>query len=180
MEAIRKIMGSRQIMQDKAFTKDNLEKEFAAHEYGIAHISTHGYFGGTPDETDLQVYPDDKLPLDDLERLVSLGRFREEPLELMVLSACQTALGDERAALGLGGVAVKAGARRAIATLWSVNDDSTSELLTEFYRNLKTPERMSAAKALQAAQKKFVSRKDKPRYAHPFYWAPFLLIGSWL
>ncbi len=179
LEAIRRIMNSRQVMQDRAFTKDNLEKEFAGHEYRIAHISTHGFFGGTPDDTELQVYPDDKLSLNDLEKLVSVGRFRKQPVELLVLSACQTALGDERAALGLGGVAIKAGARRAIATLWSVNDKSTSELLIQFYRNLRESG-MSVAKALQAAQKKLISQKDEPRYNHPFYWGPFLLIGSWL
>ena len=86
------------------------------------------------------------------------------------------AVGDERSALGLGGVALKAGARSAIATLWSVSDKATCLTTTEFYRQLKK-KRESKAKALQSAQLKMISHD---RYYHPGYWSPFLLIGNWL
>jgi CHAT domain-containing protein len=95
---------------------------------------------------------------------------------LLVLSACQTAVGDEQAALGLAGVAVKAGARSALASLWFVNDAGTSQLMAEFYRQLRKPG-VSKAQALQAAQ--IGTLRDR-RYRHPGYWAPFLLIGNWL
>ena len=112
--------------------------------------------------------------MEGLERLISPSRFREEPVDLLVLSACETALGDERAALGLAGVALKAGARSGIGTLWAVNDHSASQVITEFYHQLKSG--LPKAKALQAAQEQFIGH-DK--YSHPNHWAPFLLIGSW-
>ena len=97
-------------------------------------------------------------------------------MELLVLSACQTAAGDDRAALGLAGVAVKAGARSALATLWFVNDQSTSTLIAEVYNQLRHTS-VSKAKALQAAQVKLLSDR---RYRHPCYWSPYLIIGNWL
>jgi len=78
--------------------------------------------------------------------------------------------------LGLAGVAVKAGARSALATLWFVNDASTSQLVSEFYRQLKQPG-VTKVQALQRAQ---IATLQDPRYRHPGYWAPFLLIGNWL
>jgi CHAT domain-containing protein len=97
-------------------------------------------------------------------------------VELLFLSACQTAAGDERAALGLAGVAVKAGARSALATLWHINDEASSLLVTEFYRLLARPG-MSKAQALRLAQ---LAMLNDLRYRHPGYWSPFLLIGNWL
>ena len=94
----------------------------------------------------------------------------------MVLSACETAEGDERAALGLAGVAVKAGARSVMASLWSVNDASTAKLVPLFFENLQQPKR-SKAVALQRAQQQLLADAE---YRHPFYWAPFVLIGNWL
>ncbi len=93
------------------------------------------------------------------------------------LSACQTAVGDERAALGLAGVAIKAGVGSALASLWFVSDAATSELMAAFYRQLQDPN-LSKAKALQNVQVKFI--KDRSRFYHPVYWAPFLLIGNWM
>jgi CHAT domain-containing protein len=85
-------------------------------------------------------------------------------------------VGDERAALGLAGVALKAGARSAIASLWFVNDESTALLISEFYRQLKNVN-LSKAQALQLAQQKLFAIK---KFQHPAYWAPFLLIGNWI
>ncbi len=171
---IKKIMGGR-VLQDKEYTTDNLTKEFENHEYSVVHMATHGEFGGTAKKTFLLTY-DGKLTMDQLEKLVGLGRFREKKVDLLTLSACQTALGDERAALGLAGVAIRAGVRSAIATLWFVDDEATYLAVSEFYRQLKRPG-ISKAKALQIAQKKLIAGSD---YNHPAYWAPFLLIGNWL
>ena len=96
---------------------------------------------------------------------------------MLSLSACQTAAGDDRAALGLAGVALKAGARSALATLWFVNDESTATLVTEFYTRLRDDKIASKAKALQRAQIKVLT---DPRYGHPCYWAAFVMIGNWL
>ena len=93
------------------------------------------------------------------------------------LSACETAAGDDRAALGLAGVAVKAGARSALATLWQVSDEATALAATEFYRQLGAADVPSKAEALRRAQLLLLA---DARYRAPFYWAPFLLIGNWL
>ena len=92
------------------------------------------------------------------------------------MSACETASGDDRAALGLAGVALKAGARSALATLWYISDEAAGELVENFHRGVHSGE-VSKAHALQQAQRALAA---DPRYAHPAYWAPFLLIGNWL
>jgi CHAT domain-containing protein len=117
------------------------------------------------------------LSLDELERLIRPSQLREKPVELLALSACQTAAGDDRAALGLAGIAIKAGARSAFATLWFVNDQSSASLVSDFYTQLRDRPEISKAKALQAAQVKLMGDQ---RYAHPCYWAPYLIIGNWL
>ena len=114
--------------------------------------------------------------MDDLEKIMGISRFRKEPVELLCLSACVTAAESDRAALGLAGVAVRAGARSALATLWYINDHTSYELVTEFYRQLKNPS-LSKATALQQAQMKLL---DDRNFHHPGYWSPFLLIGNWL
>ncbi|HEY9657909.1 MAG TPA: CHAT domain-containing protein, partial [Allocoleopsis sp.] len=102
---------------------------------------------------------------------------RPEPIELLVLSACQTAKGDERAALGLAGVAVRAGARSTVASLWSVYDEIGAPLMVEFYRQLITTPTLSKAEALRQAQLTVLRRPDT---SHPLNWAPFVLVGNWL
>ena len=129
----------------------------------------------TPQQTFLLTY-DEKLDMDQLEQFVGIGKYRDKPIELLTLSACQTAKGDDRAALGLAGVAVKSGARSVLATLWFVNDKTTSLLVSDFYRYLKDPS-TSKAQALQKAQLKVINDR---RYRHPGYWAPYLMIGNWL
>ena len=114
--------------------------------------------------------------MDELEQYVGLFKFREDPLELLTLSACETAVGDDRAALGLAGIAIKSGARSALATLWHIEYRSTSELVAEFYRQLKDPS-ISRAIALKRAQLKLLNDRS---YEHPSYWSPFLLINNWL
>lgn len=172
---IKAIMGGQVIIMNNEFTAASLTEQFKTAEYTILHIATHGVFGGTPDESFLLTY-DSKLTMDDLEKLIGLSRFRSNPVELLTLSACQTALGNERAALGLAGVAVKAGVKSAIATLWYVDDEATSLAIRDFYRQIKTPG-MTKAKALQNVQKNLIA---KPRYWQPLYWAPFVLIGNWM
>jgi CHAT domain-containing protein len=98
------------------------------------------------------------------------------PIELLVLSACQTAKGDKRAPLGLAGVAVRSGARSTIATLWSVNDESAAQFMIEFYHQL-AKSKVTKAQAVRLAQLKLLK---KPEFENPFYWAPFVLIGNWL
>jgi CHAT domain-containing protein len=113
--------------------------------------------------------------MDVLEKMLGKNKYKDNPLELLTLSACQTAAGDDRAALGMAGVAIKAGVRSALASLWFINDQSSSDLVAYFYGHLK--DKQSKAQALRLAQLEL--RKDA-RYRHATYWAPFLLIGNWM
>jgi CHAT domain-containing protein len=153
----------------------NMEKDLEATPYSIVHIASHGQFSADVDKTFLLTY-EDRLSMTKLEQFLGLSKFRTEPVELLTLSACETAAGDDRAALGLAGVAIKAGARSAVATLWTVNDPASALVVSEFYRALRDPA-VSKAKALQQAQ---LSALKDPRYRHPNYWSAFLLIGNWL
>ncbi len=161
---------------NQAFGLDAFRQQLLETPYSAIHLATHGQFTGDPETSFLLTY-DDRLTMDRLQEVIGYGKFREQPLELLTLSACQTALGDEQAALGLAGVAVKAGARSAIATLWFVDDEATSRAMREFYQRLFGDEPLSKAKALQQIQTRLLSN---PRFAHPAYWGPFLLIGNWL
>lgn len=163
------------ILMNQTFLLKTAEKEIKEQPYSIVHIASHGQFDKDPDNTFILTY-DGKLTINRLEDAIRFSKYRKQPLELLILSACQTAAGDEKAALGLAGIALKAGARSALATLWFINDKATSELIGEFYFQLKNPKN-SKAKALQLAQLKLL--KDI-RYQHPGNWSPFLLIGNWL
>lgn len=163
------------LLENTDFTLSGFEQDLGEKPYSIVHVASHGKFLDDARKTFLLTY-DGKLNMDMLEANMASTTYREQPVELLTLSACQTAVGDDKAALGLGGVAVKAGARSALATLWYINDQASSILITDFYENLKEPG-LSKAKALQQAQLKML--KD-PRYHHASYWSPFLLIGNWL
>ncbi|MDM8562742.1 CHAT domain-containing protein, partial [Candidatus Marithioploca araucensis] len=164
------------ILLDQKFLLENLNQSLLDSPYEVVHIASHGQFDSNPKKTFLLTY-DSKLTMDRLQGLLGLNQLRKEPVELLTLSACQTAVGDERAALGLAGVAIKAGARSVIASLWFVNDESTAQLITAFYRNLIEDQSLSKAKALQKAQQKVAATQQ---FRHPAFWAPFLLIGNWL
>ena len=174
LEALRTLFGSTTLV-DKEFLASNLEKKLKGEKFTILHIASHAQFGGDVDKTFLLTF-DGKLTMDRLDQFIGAFKFRDDPLELLTLSACETAEGDDRAALGLAGIAIKAGARSALATLWNINDRASSELVVEFYRELKDPS-ISRAKALQRAQVKMLT---DPRYDHPGFWSPYLLINNWL
>lgn len=157
------------------FQRTKIQSEVSEGRYSIVHIASHGEFGGNPMRSFLLTF-DGKLNMNDLEEMIRPRQYRGAPVELLFLSACQSASGDDRAALGLAGVALKSGARSALATLWSVNDDATAELSTEFYTALKNHPDFSKAEALRAAQLALL--KDE-KFAHPAFWSPYLLVGNW-
>ena len=174
LETIAGIYGGMQLLNEN-FVVQKMENQLKNEDYNIVHIASHGLVESNVKNTFVLAF-DQKITMDRLAELVGLFRFRKAPLELLTLSACETAAGDDRAALGLAGVAVKAGARSALATLWFIDDAVTSDLIGEFYKQLQNPT-LSKAQALQKAQVKIL--KD-PRYQHPNFWAPFLLINNWL
>ena len=171
---IRALLGG-DMLTDKNFVIPKMETKLRSTYYNIVHFSTHGNFDSDPNKTFLLTY-DDLMTIDQLRHLVSVHPFNDKPVELLTLSACKTAKGNDRAALGLAGVALKAGARSALATLWAVNDAAVAELMKAFYRHL-TNTNLSKAQALQKAQQQMLSNPD---WSHPYYWAAFLLIGNWL
>jgi len=174
LQNVQKLYGGT-VRQNQQFTLPTMEKDLGDRPYQIVHIASHGQFDSDVNKTFLLTY-DGKIGMNKLEQILGLSKFRTDAVELLTLSACETAAGDDRAALGLAGVAIKAGARSALATLWTVNDPASAELVSAFYRELQDPT-LSKAKALQQAQLELL--KD-PRYRHPSYWSAFLLIGNWL
>jgi CHAT domain-containing protein len=172
--AVHDIEGGQELLND-SFSRARFEAELKQVPYNIIHIASHGQFGSDPSQTFVLAF-DGQLTMDDLEADIKFGERRDKALELLILSACETASGDDRAALGLAGVALKSGARSALATLWYINDQASGELVVNFHRGVQSG-KLSKAHALQEAQRTLAA---DPRYAHPAYWAPFLLIGNWL
>jgi len=173
MKTIRQLYDSKLFLNSQ-FRIPLVRKELEVSPYSIVHIASHGEFSNNAAETYLLTW-DERLTMDQLEQLIRISRFRKTPVELLTLSACQSAAGNDRAALGLAGLSVKAGARSALATLWYINDQASSDLVSEFYRQLSDP-LVGKAKALQQAQ---LTLQKESRYQHPCYWAPFLLVGNW-
>ncbi|HEY9743555.1 MAG TPA: CHAT domain-containing protein [Coleofasciculaceae cyanobacterium] len=165
------------VLRNQEFTHLALENTINSRPFSVLHLATHGQFSSQPDQTYIYAW-DDRINVNELNTLLrSREQRRPDAIELLVLSACETASGDKRAALGLAGVAVRAGARSTLATLWSVNDKSTAELMSQFYKTLshRANSTMTKAKALQSAQLELLRR-----YEAPFYWAPYVLVGNWL
>ena len=164
-----------QTIVNQQFNLDNLEKQLQSKSITILHIASHGQFGGEADNSFILTH-EGKLHLDKLAAMLKPRRYSDNPIELLTLSACQTAAGNDRAALGLAGVAIQAGARSALASLWFVNDQASSQLISEFYDKLLNASPLTKAHALRAAQ---LSIFNDSRYRHPCYWAPYIIIGNW-
>ncbi|MCM0592792.1 MAG: CHAT domain-containing protein [Gloeotrichia echinulata DVL01] len=170
---------SAKVLLNQEFTRRSFQQRVEAQPFSVVHLATHGQFSSKAQDTFLLTW-DDRINVKDLDQLLtgvgkSATQRLREPIELLVLSACQTAKGDNRATLGLAGVAVRSGARSTLATLWSVQDQSTSQLIAEFYR-LLTQSGMTKAEALRQAQ---LSLLNSAQYKHPYYWSAFVLVGNW-
>ncbi|MBE9069697.1 CHAT domain-containing protein [Leptolyngbya cf. ectocarpi LEGE 11479] len=189
--AIKEIIKDTDIFLNLEFKKEDFQTQIASSLYNVVHLATHGIFGFTRDETFLLVSADEasvqsdqgvaasiiepiKVEKIDLNDFDSFLRPRKPtPLELLVLSACQTATGDNREVLGIAGLAIQSGARSTLASLWNIEDASTSLLMEEFYRALLNPD-VSKAKALQKAQVSLIQKGRQPNV-----WAPYILVGDW-
>ena len=183
LETIRNIFNKSEILLNQEFTKNSLQQKLQESDFPVVHLATHGQFGSTSDQTFILSGAETGNPLINVNQFNNLLQVRSlrrsQPIELLVLSACNTAQGDNRAILGLAGVAVRAGARSTIATLWGANDEATANLMGKFYQNLAADADISKAKALRQAQLALLAEEDS-QYRHPYYWAPFVLIGNWL
>ena len=165
-----------QVLLNEAFTTRSLQTTVNVASTPIVHLATHGQFSSDLDNTYVLAWDNaiNVLQLRDLLEVTDVRR--RVPIELLVFSACDTAQGDDRAALGLAGVAVQAGARSTIGSLWKVDDASTSVFMQQFYQAL-TQDNLSKAAALRQAQ---LALLDHETYQAPYYWAPFILVGNWL
>lgn len=161
---------------DQDFTSTSLEKNVNTVAFNVLHLATHGQFSSRPEDTFILASDGsiNVLQFDNLLR--SQSETNTQILELLVLSACQTATGDNRATLGLAGTAVKAGARSTLASLWHINDQSTAILIGEFYSELINNQ-VTKAEALRRAQVKLLT--NYPNYSRPGYWAAYVLVGNW-
>lgn len=175
IDTIRQLVTS-EVLLDQGFTSAALQEQIQSLPYPIVHLATHGKFSSEAENTFLLAW-DKKINVNQLNELLrSSEQVRPEPIELLVLSACETATGDRRAALGLAGVAVQAGARSTLASLWNLDDQSAASLIGKFYDQLIQPE-TSKAKALQQAQ---IAMIGDPDFRHPAHWSAFVLVGNWL
>jgi predicted outer membrane repeat protein len=181
---------------NESFTLKNLQNQRKEIPYGIIHLATHGEFqSGSPSNSYIQLW-DTQLKMNQLRQL----GWNNPPVELVVLSACRTAIGDEHAELGFAGFAVQAGAKSALASLWYVSDEGTLGLMSEFYKQLKTsPIKAEALRQAQIAMLKGevriqdgklrISRGDvnlppllkrigNKDLQHPYFWSAFTMIGN--
>ncbi|MEO0989134.1 MAG: CHAT domain-containing protein, partial [Cyanobacteria bacterium J06639_14] len=177
---VNQLPGSKTLL-DENFTVEQLRTALQEDRYPILHLATHGQFSTIPEDTFVVTGAADagvsgELTFGQLEALIREASPTAEPLDLITLTACETATGDDRATLGLAGVAIRAGARSAIASLWQVNDETAAQLVDNFYKHLKDPG-VSKAQALQAAQIDAINEADATQ--NPGYWAPLILVGNW-
>ena len=161
------------VLLDGAFTVDRFRDEAEAGGYRIVHIASHGVFGGSSESSFILAY-DDLLSINRLQSVLQSEVLQRTPIELLTLSACETAEGNDRAPLGIAGAAIRARAKSVLGTLWPVEDNAARMTMETFYSGIVG--KMSKAAALQQAQFRLI--KDS-NFGHPFFWAPFILIGNW-
>ncbi|MBD2325847.1 CHAT domain-containing protein [Alkalinema sp. FACHB-956] len=189
-----------QVALNDQFTISNLMEQRSRNAFGILHLATHGEFRpGQPQQSYIQFW-NHKLQLNQIRDL----KLHDPPLELLVLSACRMAVGDDEAELGFAGLATQAGVKSALASLWYVDDEGTLALMTEVYRQLEQPQVKIKAEALRQSQMALIRGDvrinqgalytpvfDKPiplppnvgqgvdrTFKHPYYWAAFTLVGN--
>jgi CHAT domain-containing protein len=177
LESIQKQVGkaSSNLLLNETFTSQNLQRSIQSLSFPVVHIATHGQFSSNATETYIVAW-DQKVNIESLNGILrSRERSDADPLELLILSACQTANGDKRSALGLAGIAVRAGARSTIGSLWQISDEATSILMSELYKQL-TDRNLSRAESLRSAQ---LTLLKEGKFKHPYYWSAFILLGNW-
>lgn len=189
---------SSEVFLNEEFTKRNLMQQLASDEFAIVHLATHAAFEpGTPDNSYIQLWQDDRI---DLNEMRDLG-WRDRPIDLLVLSACETALGDRQAEMGFAGLSFQSGVRTTLASLWQVSDTGSLALMREFYWQLAQADVTTKAEALRRAQQALLQgevyvedgflyssgdRLALPEnlaqpyinFTSPYNWASFTLVGS--
>ncbi len=176
LEQITTQIPNNKLLFNQDLTQKNLTSLLSNTPADVVHIATHGEFGTNADETYILTW-DGTLTMKELGALLQTHHLRSEtPVELLVLSACQTARGDSRAVLGIAGMAVRSGVRSALAGLWSLHDQAAAKFMARFYEALAQPN-VTKAEAFRQAQ---LSLMQDPKFRSPYYWSPFVLVGNWL
>jgi CHAT domain-containing protein len=174
IQAIGKLIPSQKLVNEQ-FNNRQVASNLVANNSQIVHLATHGQFSSKPEDTFILTW-DNRLDINQLQNLIQNRNIRSSKgIDLLVLSACKTATGDNRATLGLAGVAIKARAKSTIASLWSVSDEGTQLLMSNLYQNLANPN-LSKAESLKLAQTSLIAN---PKYHSPYYWGAFILVGNW-
>ncbi len=172
IDAVKTLLPASKPLLNNQFTRVGLQQELNQNAYSILHIATHAQFGTIPEDTFLVTGNNQKITITNLENDIRRFNRSDRPVELLTLTACQTAIGDDRTTLGLAGITLQAGVRSALASLWFISDVYTEELISLFYSSWKTG--ITKAQALQETQKIAIEKNY-----HPARWAPFILIGNW-
>ena len=159
------------VLLDKAFSRQAFAEAVKSGRYSVVHIASHGVFGSSAATTFIMAH-DEIITIDALADMLA-GRPDGAPIDLLTLSACETAEGDDRAPLGIAGAALRARARSALGSLWAVSDAATQQLMAAFYQALA--DGAGKADALQQAQRALI---DSAQFHHPYYWAAFVLVGD--
>jgi len=195
LAAIRQLWPS-EVELNQAFTVENLRQQRSRQPFSIIHLATHADFApGAAQDSYIQFW----------NRRLRLTQLREmdlqtPPVELLVLSACRTAVGDTQAELGFAGLAVQSGAKAALASLWAISDAGTVFFMTGFYQALKVaPTKGEALRQTQLAMLEGRLNLESPTVqaalqgiaipdtvrnlspgglTHPYYWSGFTLIGN--
>jgi CHAT domain-containing protein/uncharacterized protein HemY len=176
VQQIATLVSTQSPLLNEMFISESIQKQISKIPFRVVHLATHGEFSSQAEKTFVLTW-NSRLGIKQLGALLQTrNQDGRTPIELLVLSACKTAKGDNRAALGLAGMAVRSGARSTIASLWSVEDSATATLMENFYQELAT---LGTTKA-DALRKAQISLLKKPQFTHPFYWSPFVLVGNWL
>jgi len=174
---IGKCMPNTNVLLEQDFTIEQLKNVIRENDFSNIHISTHGKFQNDSKSAFLYTSDGKNITMPELRSVISKKGIKDLPyLDLLVLSACQTAIGkdSERSALGFASAAISAGTSSVLGTLWPVHEETTKDLITDFYTNLySNSEQYTKAKALQKAIQKLIGEGKEP-----YYWAPFVMIGN--
>ncbi len=173
LSALGRTLGGTRLLNNE-FTVQRFSKEATTGNYRILHIASHGVFGGDAGSSFI-LASDDVLSMNGLQSILRSDNFKRAPIDLLTLSACETAEGNDRAPLGFSGAAIKARARSVLGTLWPVVDDAAQQVMAHFYSGFAA-KGFGKAAALRQAQ---VALLRDAATGHPFYWAPFTLVGNW-
>ena len=173
-QEIEQVASKNKQFLDQKFTFDNFLNRTRSTGFPVIHLATHAQFSGYLNNSFIQAY-DNKISLPEFESALAQHslNFPSDPLDLLVLSACNTAMGNDRATLGLSGVALRSGVNNVLGSLWAVSDQKIVTLLSEFYTQWINNDN-SKAESLRQAQLTLINRSDTS--SHPAIWSPMILM----